>query len=214
VKLAALAVVVLALAGCGGEHTHGTATLWVTSDRGAHVLFAGKVPAGLTAMQALVRAQKVSTRYGGRYVQSIDGVSGSLSAEKDWFFFVNGVESGTGAAEVHLRPGDIEWWDYRSWRGGGMNVPVVVGAFPEPFIHGFQWAKPGATIKGGGALATLLQHVVGPGPNEIDIETSVPPDEALAERDGNKVRLVLGVRIAEKLSSDPTALEYRYQVSK
>jgi hypothetical protein len=186
----------------------------VTSDRGAHVLYAGKVPAGLTAMQALVRVQKVSTRYGGRYVQSIGGVSGSLSAEKDWFFFVNGVESDTGAAEVHLHPGDVEWWDYRSWRGGGMSVPVVVGAFPEPFLHGFQWAKPGATIKGGGALATLLGHVVGPGPNEIDIESSLPPDAAIASRDGNKVRLVLGVRIAEKLSSDPTALAYRYQVSK
>ena len=210
----ALVAFVLAHAGCGGEHTHGTATLWVTSDRGAHVLFAGKVPAGLTAMQALVRVQKVSTRYGGRYVQSIDGVSGSLSHEKDWFFFVNGVESDTGAAEVHLHPGDVEWWDYRSWRGGGMSVPVVVGAFPEPFLHGFQWAKPGATIKGGGALATLLGHVVGPGPNEIDIEKSLPPDAAIASRDGNKVRLVLGVRIAEKLSSDPTALAYRYQVSK
>src|SRR4029077_12687601 len=91
---------VLALAGCGGEHTHGTATLWVTRDRGAHVLFEGDVPAGLTAMQALVRVQKVSTRYGGHFVQSIDGVSGSLSAEQDWFFFVNGVESSTGAAEV------------------------------------------------------------------------------------------------------------------
>ena len=121
---------------------------------------------------------------------------------------------GTGAAEVHLHPGDVEWWDYRSWRGGGMSVPVVVGAFPEPFLHGFQWAKPGATIKGGGALATLLGHVVGPGPNEIDIEPSVPPDAARAERDGNKVRLVLGVRIAERLSSDPTALAYRYQVGK
>ena len=77
-----LVALVLALAGCGGEHTHGTATLWVTSDRGAHVLFTGEVPAGLTAMQALVRAQKVETRYGGRYVQAIDGVSGSLSARE------------------------------------------------------------------------------------------------------------------------------------
>ena len=206
-----LAAVVLALAGCGGEPTHGTATLWVTSDRGAHVLFTGTVPAGLTAMQALVRREKVGTRYGGRYVQAIDGLSGSLSAEKDWFFFVNGVESDTGAAEVRLHPGDVEWWDYRSWRGGGMSVPVVVGAFPEPFVHGFQWAKPGATVKGGGALATLLQKVVPAGPNEIDIESSLPPDAAVAKRDGNKVRLVLGVRIAEKLSSDPTALRYRYQ---
>ena len=40
----------LVLAGCGGgERGHGTATLWVTRDRGAQVLFAGTVPAGLTA---------------------------------------------------------------------------------------------------------------------------------------------------------------------
>jgi hypothetical protein len=204
---------VLALAGCGGEQTHGTATLWVTRDRGAQVLFEGDVPAGLTAMQALVRTRKVETRYGGRYVQAIDGVSGSLSAQKDWFFFVNGVESGTGAAEVRLRPGDVEWWDYRSWRGGAMTVPVVVGAFPEPFVHGFQWAKPGATIRGGGALATLLRRLIGPGPNEIDIEASLPPDAARAERHGNAVRLVLGVRIAERLSSDQGALRFRYQVA-
>jgi Domain of unknown function (DUF4430) len=214
VRSVVLVAAVLALAGCGGGHTHGTATLWVTQDHGTKVLFAGKVPAGLTAMQTLTRVEKVGTRYGGRYVQSIDGVSGSLSAEKDWFFFVNGVESGTGASEVKLRPGDTEWWDYRSWKGSGMTVPVVVGAFPEPFVHGFQWAKPGATIKGGGALATLLQRLIPAGPNEIDIESTVPPDEAVAERHGNKVVLVLGARIAEKLSSDPTALRYQYQVPK
>ena len=49
--------------------------------------------------------------------------------------------------------------------------------------------------------------------NEIDIEASVPPDAAIAKRDGNKVRLVLGVLIAEKLSADPTALRYRYQAT-
>jgi hypothetical protein len=118
----------------------------VTTDRGAHVLFSGKVPAGLSAMQTLSRARKVGTRYGGRYVQSIDGVSGSLGAQKDWFLFVNGVESDTGAADVKIRPGDVEWWDYRSWKGKAMTVPVVLGAFPEPFLHGFQWAKPGATV--------------------------------------------------------------------
>jgi hypothetical protein len=213
VRVALLALVALALTGCGGERTSGRATLWVTREAGARVLYTGRVPAGLNAIQALERARKVTTRYGGRYVQSIDGVAGSLSSQHDWFLFVNGIESDTGGADVRLRPGDVEWWDYRSWAGSGMTVPVVAGAFPEPFLHGFQWAKPGATIKGGGALATLLQRVVGPGPNEIDIEGSVPPDEAVASRHGNQVRLVLGVRAAERLSSDPTLLRYRYQAS-
>ena len=139
VRWVAVPLLALFLAGCGaGEGGHGTATLWVTRDNGAQVLYTGTVPAGLTAMQALERKLKVSTRYGGRFVQSIDGVSGSASGQRDWFFFVNGIEADTGAAEVRLRRGDAEWWDYRSWKGSGFTAPVVVGAFPEPFRHGFE----------------------------------------------------------------------------
>ena len=190
----------------------------MTQDRGAKVLFAGKVPAGLTAMQALdARRRRSATRYGGRYVQSIDGVSGSLSAEQDWFFFVNGVESGTGAAEVKLQPGDIEWWDYRSWTGSGMSVPVVVGAFPEPFVHGFQWAKPGADDQGRRCARDRCQvqrHVSPPAPNEIDIVSAGAPGRGgrIERHRQQACVLELGGRIAEKLSSDPTALRYRYQV--
>ena len=73
-------VLAFAVTGCGGGREHGTATLWVTRDRGAQVLYTGTVPAGLTAMQALERVRKVTTRYGGRFVQSIDGVEGSATA--------------------------------------------------------------------------------------------------------------------------------------
>jgi len=76
VRAAALLLLALVLAGCGGGREHGKATLWVTRDRGAQVLYAGTVPAGLTAMQALERRMKVSTRYGGRFVESIDGIRG------------------------------------------------------------------------------------------------------------------------------------------
>ena len=63
--LVACALVVLA--GCGHERTgSGTASLWITRDRGASVLLVQTVPAGLTAMQALDRKADISTRYGGR----------------------------------------------------------------------------------------------------------------------------------------------------
>jgi hypothetical protein len=114
----------------------GTASLWVTRDRGEHVLLVRTVPAGLTAMQALDREADVETRYGGRFVQSIEGLEGDLGDRRDWFYFVNGVEGDRSAAEYRLRDGDVEWWDYRSWRGR-MREPVVVGAFPEPFLHGY-----------------------------------------------------------------------------
>ena len=54
-----LVLLAVALTGCGGQGTHGTATLWVTRDRGAHVLLVQSVPAGETAMQALTRAVKL-----------------------------------------------------------------------------------------------------------------------------------------------------------
>jgi hypothetical protein len=133
------------VSGCGASVGHGQATLWVTRDRGAHVLLVAKVPAGLTAMQALVRKAEVKTRYGGRFVQAIDGVEGSLTGQRDWFYFVNGYEADRGAAEYRLHPGDVEWWDYRAWRGAG-RAPVVVGAFPEPFLHGYGGKRRPAVV--------------------------------------------------------------------
>ena len=134
-RLALVLAAVAALTGCGSGES-GKATLWITRDRGAKVLLQRQVPAGLTAMQALDRVADIETRYGGRYVQSIDGIEGSLEKRRDWFYFVNGYEADRSAAEYRLHEGDVEWWDFRSWQGK-MRAPIVVGAFPEPFVHGF-----------------------------------------------------------------------------
>jgi Domain of unknown function (DUF4430) len=131
----AFVLAVVVLAGCGGEDG-GRATLWITRDQGAHVILQKEVPSGLTAMQALDRVARIDTRYGGRYVQAINGVVGSLSSRRDWFYFINGYEGDRSAAEYRLRSGDVEWWDFRSWQKH-MREPVVVGAFPEPFLHGY-----------------------------------------------------------------------------
>ena len=130
-----LALAVAVLSGCGGGES-GEATLWVTRDRGAHLILEREVPAGLTAMQALDRVADIDTRYSGRYVQAINGIAGSFPSRRDWFYFINGYEADRSAAEYRLRPGDVEWWDFRSWKTR-MREPVVVGAFPEPFLHGF-----------------------------------------------------------------------------
>ena len=158
-RLPVVVLLALALAGCGTVKTSGTATLWITRDRGARVLLTRTVPAGLTAMQALKRAREVDTRYGGRYVQSIGGIAGSLSARQDWFYFVNGIEADRSAAEYRLRPGDVEWWDYRSWRRQ-MRVPSVIGAFPEPFLHGYDGKVRPAVVVGTGTGARALARLV------------------------------------------------------
>ena len=210
----ALIAAAVALAGCGGATAqHGQATLWVTRDRGAHVLLVRRVPAGLTAMQALDRAADIQTRYGGRYVQAIDGIDGSLSAQRDWFYFVNGIEGDTSAAEYRLQAGDIEWWDYRSW-ARRMSQPVVVGAFPEPFSHG-ETVLRASTRDGRRVRAlgrALLKVIDGDGKGRRNVIELVPGRGFHAELRGSRVWATLGVRTAERLVRDPAAVRFRYEV--
>jgi hypothetical protein len=76
----------------------------------------------------------VGTRYGGGFVESINGRSGN-SSRLDWFYYVNGVEASIGAASTAVHRGDRIWWDLHDW-SAAEDVPAVVGSFPEPFVHG------------------------------------------------------------------------------
>lgn len=157
-RLAAFAAVLsVALAGCSsGTSNSGHATVWVTRDRGAQVLHVGKVPAGLTAMQALQRVAKVKTRYGGRYVRSVDEVA--EQGRRSWFYYVNGYLADHGSAEYRLRDGDVEWWDYRLWRDP-LQDSVVVGAFPEPFLHGYGGERRSAVVASRAPANPLIRAI-------------------------------------------------------
>ena len=128
--------------GCGlgeGEPSQGAATLTITRDYGAQRLAEATEaePADSdTVIRMLDREAEIETRYSGGFVQSIDGIEGEIDAGRsfDWFFFVNGIESSTGAAEVEIRGGDRVWWDYRDWTDA-LRTPAVVGSWPEPFLQ-------------------------------------------------------------------------------
>ncbi len=145
----ALLCAAAALGGCGADvgAADGTATLWVTRDRGAAVLVDETVPAGQTLLRALHSVADVKTRYAGRFVQSIDGLEGDASRGRDWFWFVNGLTGDTSAGEYRLRDGDVAWWDYRDWSEDAETLDVVAGAFPEPFLHGFDGKTRPAAVR-------------------------------------------------------------------
>jgi Domain of unknown function (DUF4430) len=185
--LAALALLFV-LAGCGGaREEEGTATLWVTRDRGAQVLLDVEVDAGQTLMRALAAEAEVKTRYGGRYVQSVQGLEGSLEGQRDWFWFVNGYEGDRSAASYRLREGDVAWLDYRAWEREG-EARVVVGAFPEPFLHGYEGKTRPAVVRfeGSRTRATRLARIVGAESIE-PLGTPVPGDANVLElRQGSR----------------------------
>lgn len=144
-RLALLLALIAAVAagGCGvgsGEVQPGEATLTVTRNFGTEPLgepAAGKVREGDTIMRLLQRDFQVETRYGGGFVQEIDGVAGGRQSGRrvDWFYYVNGIEADTGATSRRVMPGDRVWWDHRDW-SAAMRIPAVVGSFPEPFLSG------------------------------------------------------------------------------
>ena len=148
----ALALCATAVAGCGlgPGKDEGDVQLTVTRDYGTKVMLqkSDSIRESDTVLRLLDRNADITTRYGGGFIQSIDGLAGSQSGGRssDWFFYVNGIESPIGSAEYDPSGGDRIWWDYRDWTAA-MRVPAVVGSWPEPFAHGFEGKRwPAAVI--------------------------------------------------------------------
>ena len=143
--LVLLLCVAAAVTGCGfgeGEST-GEVTLNVTRDFGSERLHEGideeTASEGDTVMRVLQGAYDVETRYGGGFVQEIDGLAGGRvdGRRADWFYYVNGIEAPIGAAERRLSAGERVWWDHHAWEAA-QRIPAVVGSFPEPFATGLE----------------------------------------------------------------------------
>ncbi len=142
--VACLAVAALALLpgcglGAGDERSGAGVDLRVTRDFGHRLVFAKddlRIREDETVMRLLRRNAAVETRYGGGFVQSIDGLAGQgEDATSDWFYFVNGIEAAEGAADYEVSPGDVIQWDRRDWAETA-QVRAIVGAYPQPLLDG------------------------------------------------------------------------------
>lgn len=141
----------VALGGCGlgaGEASSGIA-LRVSDDFGRAPVAIPEPPKQEgedTVMRLLQRNAKIETRYGGGFVQSINGLAGETSAERqvDWFFYVNGILAGRGSAAWKLADGERIWWDRHRWETA--EVSAVVGDYPEPMKSGHGGKYKGALL--------------------------------------------------------------------
>jgi hypothetical protein len=155
----------LAAAGCGlgpGADV-GSVELTVTREFGHEAVLQRSLEAkeSDTVMRGLEANADVETRFGGGFVHSIDGVAeGEHGGDPyDWFFFVDGVESPIGAADVELKGDERIWWDYRDWSATN-HVPAVVGSWPAPFVDGIAGKSYPLVLEcdgGGSACATVRE---------------------------------------------------------
>ena len=200
VAIALLLAVALVAAGCGlgpGSGV-GTVDLTVTREFGAVKMdeASGEAKESDTVMRFLEgEVEGVETRYGGGYVKSIEGLEETERGGHpyDWFFYVNGVESPVGAAEVNLHGGEQIWWDMHNW-GATAHVPAVVGSWPEPFTGGWEGHKPVVVVDclgGGAACKTVGKALEGEG---VKLASGSPK---------GAIRVLVGPWA--KLRSDPAA---------
>ena len=192
--------VALAAAGCGlgpGSGV-GTVDLTVTREFGAVKMSeaSGEANESDTVMRFLEGNDEIETRYGGGYVKSIDGVSEDERGGHpyDWFFYVNGIESPVGAAEVSLTGGERIWWDNHNW-SASEHVPVVVGSWPAPFTTGWEGHDP------------LVEVTCGTTPSTCAIATQALEDEGakFAEVSSPKTAIRVLVGPWAQLRHDPVA---------
>ncbi len=155
---------------------------------------------------------------------------GTSSARRDWFYFINGFDGDRSAADYELRDGDVEWWDLRSWREQ-MRHPVVVGAFPEPFLHGFGGRTRPVSVRyvtGARSGAVAIGRLLGAS-SVAPASVATAPDAHLflvagktggtftatprsgAGEMGAPVRFVFSGD-AEALARDPDRYRFRYEV--
>jgi hypothetical protein len=154
-----------------------------------------------TVMRVLERDADITTRYGGGFVQSIDGLEADerFGHSFDWFFYVDGVESTVGAADYPLYGGEAIWWDYRDW-SAAMRVPAVVGSWPEPFLHGYDGKRRPVAVEcmgGGEACGAVRGALAGEG---VEVEPDAGPDSP-----SDAIRVLVGPWA--RLRRDPAAAQ-------
>lgn len=196
----ALLFAALVTAGCGLGPGNGVkdAELTVTRDYGTVPVLhrqLGDLTESDTVMRALEGSAEITTRYGGGFVQSIEGLEAEESAGSsfDWFFYVNGVESTIGAADYPLHGGESIWWDYRNW-DAAMRVPAVVGSWPQPFLGGYDGKRRPVAVEcfGGGDAC-----------GEVDERLTAAGVELSSRPSSGSIRVLVGPWA--RLRSDPAA---------
>ena len=212
-RLAVLALAALAVAGCGpgGGERPTEVRLTVTEGFGSRTVLDRPAPdlrGEDTVMRLLQRNAKVATRYGGGFVQSINGRSGGREDGRpvDWFYFVNGILEDEGATSVKVRPGDRVWWDRHDWTATA-TISAVVGSFPEPFLSGIDGKRLTTRLECGdgvGAACDETQRRLG------DLGVTAGRSQVGTEGGFENLRVLVGLwpdlradRAAERLELGP-----------
>lgn len=143
IALVLACLLTIALGGCKPQSTaETTARVIVTQDFGHELMLDESVIVAndTSALDALAGVATVETKYGGGFIEAINGIRSQYSGgkvRKDWFFYINGLSANVGVLDYKLCDGDVEHWDFHDWSFHAF-IPAIIGDFPQPFAGGYQ----------------------------------------------------------------------------
>ena len=141
--------------GCGLQTAagRGPATVTVTADFGSQPVANAAVnpAAGGTPALALGGRRLRIARVSSGSVGSVAGVT--AGGARRWFLYLNGVAA---RPRSRVYSGERVWWDLHP---SGARPPAVVGAFPEPFVHGLGGKRLPTTVECGRGVASACRRV-------------------------------------------------------
>lgn len=118
--------------------------LIITKDFGREEILTKEITyeTNMTVMDLLFKTDlEIKAGYSGSFVDGINDLltkgAGLKGDRYDWFYFVNGIFADVGAMDYFPQPGDVIWWDYRSWKATGASPNAVIGSFPETFKYSY-----------------------------------------------------------------------------
>lgn len=122
-----------------------TVELWITHQFTGATLLEKKIPLnGESVMELLEKNAEIKTAFGGGFVTEINSLAQDEKEKKYWLYYINGILAQVGARGYFPKANDVIWWNYQS-DGSGM-VSFAVGAFPQPFLGGYNAKVPSTVI--------------------------------------------------------------------
>ena len=114
-------------------------TVTITKDFGKELLLEKTIAVApdISALEVSKQVAEIETKYGGGFVSSINNVSSSYpKTQYDWFFYVNGFLSKTGASNYVIMNGDSIVWDYHRWDVSQFQS-AILGSYPKYLTNGY-----------------------------------------------------------------------------
>jgi hypothetical protein len=93
-----------------------------------------------------------------------------------------------------------------------MDIAVVPGSYPEPFLH----AGPTSVVGAAAVARPIARQVHGRVTTKPTLRSAIviggglPPDFVRIAPHGHGYELDLGAEVARRLAADPTALRFRF----